>query len=133
MKKLSIFLIALALTLTSMAQVSQTVNVTTPGTLATLASAYSSTVTNLTVTGNIDARDVATMRDAMFSLAVLDLSGASIQGYTGVATTSTTTTYQANQLLYHLLKFLQFVQGATPHALLFHKWLDCPPIYLHGL
>ncbi len=47
------------------AQVTETANVTTPGTLNTVANAYLSTVTNLTVTGIIDARDFKTMRDSM--------------------------------------------------------------------
>ena len=65
MKKiLSLTIFALFILMAS-AQVSQTVNVTTPGTLSTLASTYLSTVTNLTVTGNIDARDIKTMWDNM--------------------------------------------------------------------
>jgi len=81
MKKcLSIIVLVLFATLAS-AQVTQTVNVTTAGTLSTLANAYLSTVTNLTVTGNIDQRDVACMRDQMPLLAVLDISGVSIKAY----------------------------------------------------
>ncbi len=71
------------------AQVSQTVNVTTAGTLSTLASSYLETVTNLTVTGSIDQRDITTMRDAMPKLAVLNLSSASIKAYS---------TYLANEM-----------------------------------
>ena len=44
---------------------------------------YLGTVTNLTVTGTIDARDFKTMRDNMPLLAVLDLSGVTIAAYTG--------------------------------------------------
>jgi hypothetical protein len=83
MKKLLSFLFVLLLTYSVSAQVIKTQAVTTPGTLATLASAYLTTVTNLTVTGNIDARDVFTIRDAMPALAVLDLSGVSIKEYYG--------------------------------------------------
>jgi len=83
MKKLLSFLFVLLLTYSVSAQVIKTQAVTTPGTLATLASAYLTTVTNLTLTGNIDARDVFTIRDAMPALAVLDLSGVSIKAYNG--------------------------------------------------
>ena len=98
-KQLSIIVIALFSLIVS-AQVSQTVNVTTAGTLSTLASAYLTTVTNLTVTGNIDARDVKTMRDAMPLLAVLNISAASIQSYIGTGGTSniSSTSYPANEM-----------------------------------
>ena len=101
MKKAVLISILLLLVGIAQAQVSQTVNVTTAGTLATLASSYLTSVTNLTVTGSIDARDVATMRDAMPVLSVLDLSGASIVAYTGVGTYYTyisTTFFPANEL-----------------------------------
>ena len=86
MKKLLSLLFVVLVTFNVSAQVSQTVNVTEAGTLSTLASEYLTTVTNLTVTGNIDARDVATIRDAMPALAVLDLSGVSIKDYYGTGT-----------------------------------------------
>ena len=76
-KLLSIFVLALLTTLLS--AVSKTINVTTSGTLTTLlTSTEKTTVTDLTLTGNIDARDVKCMRDEMTVLAVLDLSGVSI-------------------------------------------------------
>jgi len=58
------------------------------------------TVTNLTVTGTIDARDFKTMRDAMLLLSKLDLSGATIAEYTGIDGTVLTinTTYPANEI-----------------------------------
>jgi hypothetical protein len=46
------------------------------------------TITNLTLTGTIDARDFKTMRDNMPLLAKLDLSGVSIVSYTGKEGTS---------------------------------------------
>jgi hypothetical protein len=94
---LSLFFVAM-LTLNVSSQVTKTVAVTIPGSLSTLAGPYLTTVTNLTVTGNIDARDVATMRDYMPLLAVLDLSGVSINTYTGIATTTNSTTYPANEM-----------------------------------
>src|SRR5208283_811269 len=57
--------------------------VTTPGTLNTLIGSCSSTVTNLTLSGTIDARDFKTMRDSMPVLTVLDLSQTAIAAYTG--------------------------------------------------
>ncbi|MEI6752934.1 MAG: leucine-rich repeat domain-containing protein [Paludibacter sp.] len=79
----------------------KTVNVTTAGTLSTLiTSAETSTITTLTVSGKIDARDVAYLRDKITSLAVLNLSAASIQAYTGIDGTysGVTLTYPANEL-----------------------------------
>ena len=56
----------------------------TPGNLAELTAHCSTTVTNLTVTGTIDARDFKTMNEMSY-LKVLDLSGATIEAYTGPA------------------------------------------------
>ena len=84
------------------AQVTKTANVTTAGTLSTVASSYLSTVSNLTVTGTIDARDFKTMRDNMPILSVIDISNVTIAAYTGMAGTygtdvnNTSTTYSAN-------------------------------------
>lgn len=65
--------------------VSKSVNVVTPGTLSTLlTSTETATVTNLTVTGNIDTRDFVYMRDKVTHLSVLDLSAARIKAYTGI-------------------------------------------------
>lgn len=61
-----------------------TVNVSTAGTLTTLISTDDkATITNLTLTGNIDARDFKCMRDEMPLLAVLDMGGATIDAFTG--------------------------------------------------
>ena len=56
------------------------------------------TVTNLTITGTIDATDFKAMRDDMPLLATLDLSGATIAEYTGTEGTANTTsiTYPKN-------------------------------------
>lgn len=98
MKKIGLFIV-LFCSLTLQAQVTETANVTTPGTLATIASSYLTTVTNLTVTGTIDARDFKTMRDDMTVLGVLDLSGATIVEYKGNAgTMSSTGIYPANEI-----------------------------------
>lgn len=68
---------------------SKTVALSTAGTLSsTLSVDELNTVTNLTITGNIDARDFRTMRDLMPMLAEIDLSGASIVAYSGTEGTS---------------------------------------------
>jgi len=100
MKKLLSLIVIALFSFMATAQISQTINITDAGTLSTLASDYLSTVTNLTVTGNIDARDVKCMRDQMPLLAVLDMSGVSIVAYTGTEGTVGTslTTYPANEM-----------------------------------
>lgn len=91
---------ALLLTLMSQAAVSKTVNISTPGTLSTtLTSTELSTVTNLTLTGTIDARDFKTMRNYMPVIAEVDLSAASIVEYSGtLGTASSETVYPANEI-----------------------------------
>lgn len=99
-KLLSIFVLALLTALLS-AQVSKTVNVTNAGKFGTLLTANEkTTVTNLTITGNFDARDVKCLRDSMPLLAVLDISAVSFQPYNGTAGTNgnTSTSYPANEM-----------------------------------
>ena len=98
-KQLSLIVNAL-FNLKATTKVSQTVNLTKAGTLSTLASVYLSTVTNLTVTGNIDARDIKTIRDKMPKLAVLDISGVYMLAYKGTAGTAGTssTSYPASEM-----------------------------------
>lgn len=87
-KLLSIFILALVINFVN-AQVSKTVNVTTAGTLSTLLTATEKTsITDLTVTGNIDARDIKYMRDEMSALAVIDISAVTIKAYYGTDGTS---------------------------------------------
>ena len=78
------------------ASVTQTANVTTAGTLNTIVSLYESTVTNLIVTGHIDARDFVVLRDNMPNLTTLDLSGAIIDAYSGNDGTDTYGYYSTN-------------------------------------
>jgi len=73
------------------AQVSKTVNVTAGGLYSALTITERNTVTNLKVTGIIDASDFKTMRDNMLVLTVLDLSGTTIAAYTGQLGTSANT------------------------------------------
>ena len=80
---------------------SKTVNVTVPGTLSGIISvSEQTTLTTLTVTGSIDARDVAFMRDKIKNLATLILSNASIKAYEGTFGTNSgvQTTYPANEM-----------------------------------
>lgn len=99
MKKfLSICIFTLLTTLLS-AQVSKTINVPTAGTLSTLLTAdEKTTITNLTVTGDIDATDVKCMRNEITKLAVLDISSVNIKAYSGTAGTYTSTSYPANEM-----------------------------------
>ncbi len=79
----------------------KTVNVSTAGTLSNLITATDAgTITTLTVTGNIDARDFVFMRDNITHLATLDISTARIKAYTGVDGTyaGTSITYPADVL-----------------------------------
>lgn len=99
MKK-TFLLLSLLMFLNGHAQISKTINVTTPGDLsALLTDDEKSTVTNLTVTGTIDVRDIKCMRDQMAVLAILDLSATNIAAYSGGAVTHPSfTTYPANEM-----------------------------------
>ncbi len=96
---LSICIFTLFTTLLT-AQVTKTVNVTTAGTLTTLLTATEkSTVTNLTITGNVDARDIYCMSFEMASLSVIDISSVNIKSFSGSGGTSiTSSTYPANEM-----------------------------------
>lgn len=100
MKKLFTILLFTLLANVLTAQISKTIDVTTPGSLSTLLTTEEkTTVTDLTLTGNIDARDVKCMRDEMTVLANIDISVVSIMEYTGAdGTVSQTTTYPANEM-----------------------------------
>jgi hypothetical protein len=74
------------------------VNISTPGTLKDNIPDATS-LTQLTVTGNIDARDFAFMRDDMPNLAVLDLDGTTIVAYGGPdGTVSGNVSYLVNEM-----------------------------------
>jgi len=78
-----------------------TINNPTAGLLyATISSSERSVLTNLTLTGIIDASDFVTMRDSMPVLSVLSLSGTTIVSYTGNKGTSgsVVTTYPENTI-----------------------------------
>jgi len=69
-------------------QTSKTLNVTAGTLSSALTTTELQTVTDLTLTGTIDARDFKTMRDSMNLLTVLDLSSTSIVNYIGELGTS---------------------------------------------
>ena len=87
MKKLFIYLVLTLLAGVINAQVTKTVNVNTAGTLSTLlTSTEKATVTDLTVTGNIDARDFNCMYK-MNVLANIDISNSTIKSWDGTNNT----------------------------------------------
>lgn len=91
----------LVLTVTTFihSQVIKTINVETAGTLSTiLTEDEKSTITDLTVTGTIDARDFKCMRDQIAILKNLDLSNANIVAFNGIGTVNTTYSYPINEL-----------------------------------
>ncbi|MBN2788218.1 MAG: leucine-rich repeat protein [Paludibacteraceae bacterium] len=84
MKKQILLILGLAFNLFSYAVLTKTVNVNTPGELAnTLNSTDRANVTDLVITGTIDARDFKFMRDNLPQLTKLDLKIKAIASYTG--------------------------------------------------
>lgn len=82
-KNYMIFLMLMCVTLVS-AKVEKAVNLTSAGTLSSLIDAgEKSTITDLTITGQIDARDFKFMRDEMAVLANIDMSTTTIKAYSG--------------------------------------------------
>ncbi|MFA5046217.1 MAG: leucine-rich repeat domain-containing protein [Paludibacter sp.] len=100
MKK-QILLISICLAgLTVSAQVSKSVNISAGGLLTALTTTELHTVTNLTVTGIIDARDFKTMRDSLTLLSSLDISNVTIASYAGTEGTKgiSNIVYPANEI-----------------------------------
>lgn len=109
-RKLLLFLAFFLVVLVS-AQTSKIVHLTEAGTLSTQINATEKLViTNLIVSGNIDARDVKFMRDDMTLLATVDISAAYIQAYSGTEGTYPWGTY--NYPNSELPKF-SFSNGST--------------------
>lgn len=84
------------------AAVSKTINLSSAGTLSSLlTTTEKNTITDLTVTGNINAQDFKTMRSSMSALLTIDISSASIVAHTGTGGTDLTqpsATYPANEV-----------------------------------
>jgi hypothetical protein len=87
-KKLLFLLIGLCISFLLNAQVSKTVYVTAGNLFSTLSASELETITNLTLTGTIDARDFKTMRDNMPLLTGIDLSGTAVVDYYGTEGTN---------------------------------------------
>lgn len=87
MNRITLLFVGICISIILNAQVSKTVSVTA-GTLSTsLTAGELSTVTNLTVTGTIDASDFKTMRNNMPVLAEIDISGTEVASNTGTVVT----------------------------------------------
>ncbi len=112
MKKLVLFFICYGLcTVILQSQtISKTLNVNTPGMLSDLlTSTESTTVTDLSITGTIDARDIMFMRNTMSALANLDISGVNIAAYTGEGGTAYGSyTYPANEMPMYSFVFVSY-------------------------
>ena len=93
-------LIILFVSIFGHSQITKIMNVETPGSLSTLLTEdEKSIITNLTITGTIDVRDIKCMRDQMSVLSDIDLSESSIAAYDGGAVTYPyATSYPANEL-----------------------------------
>ena len=102
-KLLFIFFITLFTTLVQ-AQVSRIINLETAGTLSTLLTDNEkATITELIISGSINAKDVKCIRDEITMLKNLDLSEVTIQAYYGSSGTYTTypissRNYPANEI-----------------------------------
>jgi hypothetical protein len=81
MKKQTILFLCFTLSTILSAQVSKTVDCTAGALSSLLTASEKSTVTDLTLTGTIDARDFVTMRDNMPVLANIDMGSATISAY----------------------------------------------------
>ena len=85
----------LCLSVVLQAQISKTITNLTPGGLITqMTSAELTTITNLILSGTIDARDIKTMKQTMTKLAVVDLSN------TTIAAINESTYFPANTIPY---------------------------------
>jgi len=116
-------------------QVSLTVNVPIAGGLyGAMTYTERITVTNLTITGFLDARDFVTLRDQMPVLSVLDISQASIQEYTGTGGTGgpALRTYPSGEIPYCAFWYnggkttlTQVTLPQTAHAVGMHAFQGC--------
>jgi len=102
MKKILTFVFLAVFSFTLVGQISKSVNVVTAGSLSSLlTSTEKTTITDLTITGTIDARDFKCLRDEITNLAYLDLTSVYVTAYVGLGGTSEQTTsvsYPADEL-----------------------------------
>ena len=72
----------------------KSVNLVIPGSLSTILTVKElKSISNLTLSGTIDARDFKTIRDYMSALDTLDLSAVTIAAYNGLEGTSVETNH----------------------------------------
>ena len=90
MKNQVLLIICLCITLSLNATVIKTVTINAGGLSSALSSTDLATVNNLTISGTINTIDFLTIRDDMPALHVIDLSGATIETYTGTLGTGGT-------------------------------------------
>lgn len=100
MKKLLFANLLLLIVFHGQAQLSKTIDVAVPGSLNQAVSLLDRTVlTNLTLSGSLDARDFKFMRDSLPLLSVIDMSNTTIKPYEGMwVTIQPMTVYEANTL-----------------------------------
>jgi len=100
MKQTITFFTSMFISLMINAQVSKTIAIPTAGSLSIhITLQERSTITNLTLTGTIDARDIKFIRDYLPVLSVLDLSQVTIASYYGMlAITAGLFQYPANTI-----------------------------------
>ncbi|NLU37862.1 MAG: leucine-rich repeat protein [Bacteroidales bacterium] len=97
MKKLFLFIAFVLISISLFSEVSKTVNITAGGLASALTPEERGTITDLTITGTVDARDFKTMRDSMEVIAVVNMEDATIVGYKGsLGTGNSYTTYPEN-------------------------------------
>jgi hypothetical protein len=82
-RKILVLLLGLCFVEITHAQVYKSISITAGGLSTALTETEKSTVTNLTITGTIDARDFKTMRDDMPLLEGIDIHESSISAYSG--------------------------------------------------
>lgn len=101
MQRILILILTTLLYSSTYAAVSKTINLSSAGTLSSLlTTTEKNTITDLTVTGNINAQDFKTMKQSMSALLTIDISNTTIMAYTGTGGTagSTSKTYPANEV-----------------------------------
>jgi hypothetical protein len=93
MKKRLFFLVAILIGINLSAQVSKTVDCTAGSLSSLISSSEKDKITDLVISGSINATDLFYIRGNMFNLSSLDLTNATIDSYTDIQGVS----YQANE------------------------------------
>ena len=114
MKKIILLILILCQNLNGQAQISKSISIKNAGTLSTVLSRNElKTVTNLKITGEINARDFKTMRDSMPELSAVDISAVTIVAYKGTdGTVGSFTDYPANEIPFNSF-FINSYKGNT--------------------